>query len=620
MRDRNDDDEIRRRFNRRALLVGGTQAAALSLVGWRLFDLQVLGHGRYGPLAEENRISVQLLAPKRGRILDRAGRVLADNDEMFRVVLVPGLAGDPAAVLTSVQRIVSISTEDADKHLRRMKRQSPNLPTVIAEGVSFEQVAQLNLLAPQLPGIRTEIYWRRRYYGGAPVGHIVGYVGNVERFGVDDDAVLRLPEMRIGKSGAEAGFEGIVRGVGGAQRLEVDARGRIIRNLDGTEPAPGRDVTLSIDQALQQIVLARLQRERRAACVVLDVTTGEIAAMASTPAFDAAEVAEGITEQSWQRLIAAEDHPLLNRAVAGQYPPGSTVKMVTALAALKAGLIDAKDRISCDGAFTLADQSYRCWKRGGHGRMTLHEAIRSSCDVYFFELARRVGIRAIAATAHDLGLGELHDCGLPDEKAGLVPDPDWKRGRWNASWLAGETILAGIGQGYMLATPLQLAVMTARIATGRRIKPTLERRVHAGPRAEFSSIDYADTHLELVRAAMLAVVNDTGGTGANAYLGPGRPSIAGKTGTSQVSRASSETAQSALPWGQRDHALFVAYTPAENPRFAAAAIVEHGGSGGATAAPLVRDVLLAVLDRADPSVTGSAADGVVGRGNPGREG
>ncbi len=620
MRNMDDDDELRRRFNRRALLVGGTQAAALSLVGWRLFDLQVLSHGRYGPLADENRISVQLLAPKRGRILDRVGRVLADNDEMFRVVLVPALAGDAVAALSTVRRIVPISTEDADKHLRRMKRQSRNLPTVIAEGVNFEQVAQLNLLAPQLPGVRTEIYWRRRYRGGAPVGHIVGYVGNVERFGVDDDAVLRLPEMRIGKSGAEAGFEGVLRGVGGAQRLEVDARGRIVRNLDSTEPVPGRDVTLSIDQALQQVVLDRLQRERRAACVVIDVTTGEIAAMASTPAFDAAEVAEGITEQSWQRLIAAEDRPLLNRAVAGQYPPGSTFKMVTALAALKAGVVDTKGRINCDGTFTLADQSFRCWKRGGHGTMALHEAIRSSCDVYFFELARRVGIRALAATAHDLGLGEFHDCGLPDEKMGLVPDPDWKRGRWNASWLAGETILAGIGQGYVLATPLQLAVMTARIATGRRVTPTLERRVHAGPRSEFAPIGYADAHLKAVRAAMLAVVNDTGGTGGNAFLGPGRPSIAGKTGTSQVSRASSENAQSALPWGQRDHALFVGYTPFANPRFAAAAIVEHGGSGGQTAAPLVRDVLLAVLDRADPAVTGSAADGWTSGGNSGTEG
>jgi penicillin-binding protein 2 len=324
--------------------------------------------------------------------------------------------------------------------------------------------------------------------------------------------------------------------------------------------------------------------------------TGDIVAMVSTPGFDPSDIAEGISEESWQRLMNSEDKPLLNRAIGGQYPPGSTFKMVTALAALQAGLVDEKERIACDGHFELADQTFRCWKRTGHGRMTLHEALRSSCDVYFFELARRLGIEALADTARRLGLGMTYEFGLVQQKSGLIPDPDWKRGRWNAGWLGGETVLTGIGQGYVLATPLQLAVMTARLATGKAVEPALLKRdVSATTAPEFANLGFNDAHLSVVRRAMVAVVNEAGGTGGNANLGAGQPLVAGKTGTSQVTRASSEGPQDNLEWGARDHALFVSYVPAEAPRFAVSAIVEHGGGGGATAAPLVRDLMALVL-------------------------
>ena len=367
---------------------------------------------------------------------------------------------------------------------------------------------------------------------------------------------------------------------------------------------------LTIDTALQRQVLERLQAERRAACVVLDIAGGEIVVMASTPGYDPAEIADGISDDAWQRLMLSDDKPLLNRAIGGQYPPGSTFKMVTALAALQAGLADLKERVRCDGQYELADQTYRCWKRSGHGAMTLHEAIRSSCDVYFFEMARRLGIEALAETARMLGLGQTYACGLVQQKAGLVPDPDWKRGRWNAGWLGGETVLAGIGQGYMLSTPLQLAVMTARIASGKIVEPTLVKRDAATPLPVFESLALQDAHLKAVRKAMIAVVNEDGGTGSKAALGGDRPVVAGKTGTSQISRASSENPQADLLWEQRDHALFVAYVPADAPRYAFAAIVEHGGGGGSTAAPLVRDVMNMVLELdpiAPEGVSGTAA-------------
>lgn len=591
-----DEHGVRRTFTRRIAILGGLQALGFAALGWRYFQLQVVEERRYAPLAENNRISLRVLAPKRGRLLDRANRVLADNEEEFRATITPAIAGDAAAVLSNVARILPLDAAEIERINRRMRRQSRNLPTVISTGLAYADVARLNVLAPELPGVRTEIVWRRRYNQGAAVGHVVGYVGNIDRVGIDDDAVMRLPDMRIGKTGAEAGFETELRGAGGAQRVEVDARGRIVRDLDLTPPRPGRDVELAIDVELQRRVVERLQRERRASCVVLDVATGEVVVMASSPGYDPGAIADGMTEEAWRGLAEAEDKPMLNRAISGQYPPGSTFKMATALAALRAGAVNLKERVSCDGRFEYSGQVFRCWKRSGHGRMAFHEALRSSCDAYFFELAKRVGIDALAAAARDLGLGEAFESGgLSQQRAGIVPDPDWKRGRWNASWLGGETILTGIGQGYVLATPLQLAVMTARIATGKQVTPTLEK-LPAGAAPAFSAVNFDEQHLKAIRAAMVAVVNEGGGTGGNAKLGGDGPRVAGKTGTSQVARASSDTHVDKLEWGQRDHALFVAYLPADAPRYAAAAVVEHGGGGGAMAAPLVRDVMAAVLE------------------------
>ncbi len=592
-----EEREAKRKFSRRALLIGGGQMFGFSALAWRLFQLQVLDEGRYVPLADENRTSLQVVLPKRGRIFDRRGVILADNDESFRVSITPALAGDVPSVLQQLRRLIPVRQDELEAIAKRAKKQSRNTPITIAGDLTFDQVAQISLLAPYLPGVRTEVAWKRKYRQGAAVGHVVGYVGGVERIGVDDDPLMRMPGMRVGKSGVEAGMEAVLRGQGGTQKIEVDARGRMMRNLEMHDPKPGSDITVTIDTALQRRVLERLQQERRASCVVIELKAGEVVVMASTPGYDPSEIVDGMTDETWHRLTTADDKPMLDRAAAGQYPPGSTFKMVTALAALHTGLVDVNERVACDGRFELADQTYRCWKRSGHGRMSLHQALRESCDVYFFEMSKRLGIDAIADMARSLGLGQVYDCGLLQQKAGLVPDADWKRGRWNAGWLAGETILAGIGQGYVLATPLQLAVMMARVATGKNVMPTLVRR---GAAPGFLPLALHEEKLEAVRRGLVAVVNEEGGTGSNASLGEGQVRVAGKTGTSQVSRASSDTAQDDLPWGERDHALFVAYFPADAPRYAVSAIVEHGGGGGATAAPLVRDVIEAVL-QADPA-------------------
>lgn len=592
----NEERTARRSFSRRALLMGGLQMLGLSAVSWRLFQLQVLDEGRYNPLADENRTSLQILVPKRGRILDRRGVVLADNEESFRVTLTPALAGDVKAVIATFRRLVPLQDADVEAVLKRAKKQGRNTPVPVIADITFDQLARINLFAPRLPGIRTEVVWKRRNLSGIAAGHLVGYTGSLERLSIDDDALMRMPGLRVGKSGVEAGFDSELRGDGGVQKIEVDARGRITRNLEVRDPVAGRDVTLTIDLDLQQRIFERLRKERCASCAVLDVTTGEIVAMASTPGYDPGEVTESPTEETWRRLTTAEDKPLLNRAIGGQYPPGSTFKIVTGLAGLHMRVVTPTEKVVCRGSFELAGHTFRCWNRSGHGAVDMHEAMRESCDVYFFEVARRLGIDAIADMARLMGLGQVYNCGLPQQRAGLVADPDWKRGRHNAGWLAGETLLAGIGQGYMLASPLQLAVMTARVATGRAVEPTIVKYSNTAVEG-FPELGLDEAKLAKIRAGLKAVVNEAGGTGKNAHLGDGRPLVAGKTGTSQTrSSRGEERTQDELPWNARDHALFVAYVPADAPRYAVAAIVEHGGGGGAVAAPLVRDVIEAVLE------------------------
>jgi len=596
-----------RRFTRRSLLLAGAQAAGLSLIGWRLFGLQVLERGHYAPIAEENRINLQILAPRRGRILDIAGRPLADNEAIFRATVTPSLVADLHDVLARVQQILPLSDKDVADILRRAKRQRSNVPIVIATELAFDQVAKINLFAPSLPGIATGTSWRRRYHGGEAIGHVVGFVGSVESLGIDDDAVLRLPEMKIGKTGAEAGFDSELRGSGGTQKIEVDARGRIVRKLETVEPVNGRDVTLSIDANLQEQVLARLQRERCAAAVVLEVKSGAILVSSSTPGFDPASIAGGISTSDWQKLTTAEDKPLLNRAVAAQYTPGSTFKVVTALAALEAGVVSPTERIQCPGHYEFDGEVYSCWKPDGHGELTLHDALRCACDVYFYEIARRTGIDRLAAMARRLGLGTTYDFGLPEEKAGLIPDPNWKRGDMGGAWPGGETLLTGIGQGYVQATPLQLALMTARIATGRTVLPSI-RKTTSPPDSDFAALSINTAHLALVRAGMLAAVNDEGGSAKSAKLGDGRPSIAGEAGSSGTAAGRTQGGPR-REGSMRDHSLFIAFAPADAPRFAIATVVEHAGDGNAAAATLARDVLNLLLDRNNRNQSGKNASG-----------
>jgi penicillin-binding protein 2 len=588
------------RFTRRAALIGLGQAGVFGALATRLYQLQVTEANRYALLAEENRISTEILAPERGRILDRSGRVLASNTEGFRAVVVPALARDLKAVLKRFSQIVPLSTEDTERITARARKQAANIAIVIVGDLSWERLAEINLHAPLLPGVRTEPAGQRHYIRGTNMGHILGYVGPVERRAMNDNPMLRLPGMRVGRAGVERGLDEALRGVSGRVTSEVDARGRVMRIIDTVEPKPGRDQTLTIDTELQDMVMAELQKHRRASSVVLGVATGEVLAMASSPGFDPNVVASAGDGVEWSRLQTAADDPLNNRAIRGLYPPGSTFKMITALAGLDAGKIDLKEKLPCEGHFEYYGHTYRCWKRSGHESSDLHKALRESCDCYFYEVARRTGIEAIANMARKLGCGVLHDAGIAGAKSGLIPDHDWKRGRFGRGWLGGETILASIGQGYVLTTPLQLAVMTARLASGLEVSPSMVKRA-----GSTTPLALNTAHLSAVRRGMIAVVNEDGGTGARASGEEGDYLLAGKTGTAQVSSLSRDAVQTNLPWNKRDHALFVAYAPVSKPRYAVATVIEHGGGGGAVAAPATRAIMDLVMAR-DPLRPSSA--------------
>ncbi|MCB1510001.1 MAG: penicillin-binding protein 2 [Hyphomicrobiaceae bacterium] len=598
-----DPDKSRRQFTRRAALIGGLQAAGFSLLAARLYQLQVMDGRLYAPLADENRITVQAIAPLRGRIFDRAGRLLSDNIETFQVQVIPALAGKLSSVLDALAQLHPLSEQTRADVIARSRRQSKSLPIIVADGLDWQTTARINMHAALLPGVVTVIAGQRRYRGGVAMGHVVGYVGPVERFALDDPPLLRLPGARIGKAGVEAGLDAHLRGAAGAVKREVDARGHVVRELGRREPRHGGDVVLTLDTSLQDTVRARLKPFRRAAAAVVDTRSGQVACLISEPGYDPTPLFEGISQRQWKRLVDARDDPLIDRATQGQYPPGSTFKMVTALAALEHGAVTADDKFTCAGKVELAGHSFRCWNRSGHGPCNLHRAIKESCDVYFYEIAQRVGATKIAEMGRRLGLGQTYGLGLPAQKPGLLPDPDWKRGVQGKSWYDGETLLTGIGQGYVLATPLQLAVMTARLATGRAVMPTLAVPIADDDRtaATPAALSIGAAHLRAVRRAMRAVVNEAGGTGHRAAVSFGGFVMVGKTGTSQVTRLSGLRDQSALAWHHRDHALFVGYvSDADGPRYAGAVVIEHGGSGGKVAAPVLRDILEDVL-AFDPS-------------------
>jgi penicillin-binding protein 2 len=608
-------------LTRRAALFAGAQVALLTTLAGRMYYLQVVQADRYAMLADENRINIRLVSPPRGRVLDRFGAILADNRPTYRVVLVAEQAGDIDSTLKAVGTLIPLSETDQRRVLRDIRRKHSFVPVMIRENVSWEEMARIEVNTLELPGVSIELGLIRHYPFGDTSSHVLGYVAPVsEKELTGDDPLLELPDFRIGKSGIEKAYDLELRGSAGTRQVEVNAFGRVVRELTQEEGIPGQETVLTIDMALQDFAARRCATEKSAACVLMDSWTGDVLAMVSSPGYDPSAFAAGLTMAQWVSLRDDPRNPLSNKAVSGAYAPGSTFKPMVALAALETSAIAPDSTVNCPGYFDLGNTKFHCWKKGGHGAMDLHNGIKHSCDVYFFELAKRLGIDKIAAMAKRFGLGAPLGIDIPGEKPGLIPTSDWKFGATGVKWQQGETISAGIGQSFVTATPLQLATMAARLVTGRAIAPKLVREVGVmtadahgkptAPGADFASLKVSQHDLRLVLDGMNAVVNEQGGTAYGARITDPAMQMGGKSGTSQVRHISQSEREHGLrkikdvPWKERDHALFISFAPVSQPRYVCAVIVEHGGEtgggGSVVAAPICRDVLLEAQKR-DPA-------------------
>lgn len=613
-------EESARRLSRRAVLLGSAQLALVGVLGARMASMQVDQADTFRMLAEENRINIGLIPPARGLVYDINGVVLADNEQHYTITMTREGAGDVDEVLARLERIIAIPPERLAKAREELKARSPFVPVTVIDRISWEDISRVGVNAPALPGVEVELGRSRIYPQGLDMAHVVGYVGPVSDYDLsrieDQDPLLQIPRFQIGKTMVENRMERDLRGSAGTKRVEVNAAGRVMRELDRVEGIPGSDVQLTVDARLQNYIQARLDGES-AAAVVIDVTNGDIRGIGSAPSYDPNVFVTGISTTLWNELNERDIDPKLHRrplaakTVQGTYPPGSTFKMVTALAALEDGVIEAEDTVRCVGHADVFDVRFHCWKRSGHGNMNLNESLKQSCDVYYYDVAQRVGIDKIAAMGRKLGLGVRHDLPMSAVRSGLMPDKDWKRETRSEDWRIGDTVNASIGQGYVSTSPLQLAVMTARIATGNAVKPRLVRSVGGveEPSGAGESLGLNENNLRRIRRAMFDVSNHSRGTAYRTRIAVQEFKMAGKTGTSQVRRITQAerdngvTRNADLPWNRRDHALYVAFAPADNPKYAVAVVVEHGGGGSTAAAPIARDVMLQALYEGTPPLS-----------------
>ncbi|MFP6664068.1 MAG: penicillin-binding protein 2 [Deltaproteobacteria bacterium] len=591
------DPEPPGELRRRSGIAGLVVLLLLGGIAARLFTLQVGDGQTWQSRSNRNRIRLERTEAVRGRILDSRGEPLADNRPSFDIVVVPEDVRDLEATLAAMRELTGAPLPEAEQ-VRRLARQRPPFEGItLRRDIKWESVVALKTRAHELPGVRLEVGPMRTYPEGSLASHLLGYLGEVSEKDLCCDADYRAGDQ-IGKTGTEKMFEERLRGATGAQQIEVDARGRQLRILSEAHGTRGQSLYLTIDKRLQAFA-EQLLADKEGAIVAIRPATGEVLTLASAPGFDPNDFAGGIATDDWQALIENQLRPLNNRAVQGQYPPGSTFKIVTAAAALEENIITPETEIFCGGAYQFGNRRYRCWQTGGHGKINLHDALVQSCDVFFYQVGQKLGVDKIAEYARRFGLGVDTGIDLKHEKSGLVPTKSWKKRRYGERWYSGETLSVAIGQGYLLTTPLQVANMAAAVANGGVVmRPQLVARIESGdgevlhefkPEVQ-SRIGLSPRTLRHIREALRDVVHTDKGTGRKARLAT--IEVAGKSGTSQVFKMGKKQIKTAgLARHLRDHAWFIAFAPALAPEIAIAVLVEHaGGGGGSHAAPLARDL------------------------------
>ena len=640
--------ELHARMSRRNMVIGGGQVALGLLLAGRLYQLQIAQSDGWSRLSDSNQYNTRAVTPARGRIFDASNRLIAGNSETYSLSVTPANTNNLPILLRQLSTIIDLKKEDIAEIIETANNQPRFIPITIKGDLTQRDLSRIAVRSPLLNGVSFSKRYRRVYPQAHLIGHITGYVSPVTPKEYEEEPSWgRLPDIRTGKVGVEYALEHELRGLPGLDRIEMNSLGKAVRILTDRTPEKGKDAVLTLNMEVQSYAYNRLRRgkseivnktadiqtalsqneEIRAhfaagddlvlkdeknrfvppesgSAIVMDIHNGDVIAMVSAPSYDPNLFSERLLSRDWRRMSEHPRTPLLNRAISGLYAPGSTFKMVVAAAALEAGVINSKTRITCEGSIEFGDRNFHCWFEQGHQSVNLVQAIERSCDVYFYEIALKTGINRIHDMAKRLGLGALSGLNLPFEKVGIMPNRDWKKNQRGQVWTPGETIVAGIGQGFVLTTPLQLAVMTARLADGKRaIIPRLTKSFNdeaanatqVTPEPEFAPLNISPSIIKMIRKSMESVM--TGPLGTARFHDLPTHGIAGKTGTVQVKRITKEQREAGItenidrPWKERDHALFVAYAPRKNPRYAAVVVVEHGGSGSSMAAPIARDIL-----------------------------
>jgi len=565
------------------------------LIG-RLYYLQIYLGEKYTLLSDTNRISKRMIIPPRGSINDRSGIELAKNNQIFQAMIIPEQVRNLDTLLSDLTPILNLSPNDISRIKKDVSKQKKTVPVKIKDNLTWEELSTLMINNNQYPGLFIDEGLIRYYPFKEYTSHPLGYVGSVSQLDLEksNDPLLQVPGFKIGKSGFEKTFDSSLRGKEGTITYEVNAYGRIMREIEKQEGLKGNDLDLTIDIRLQEIAYKAFGKQSGAA-VVLDVHTGEVLALVSVPSFDANLFVDGISIKNWNNLLYDEKKPLNNKAITGLYSPGSTFKIVVALSALEEGIIDLNTSYYCSGKMKLGNHLFHCWKHAGHGHQNVIDAIKNSCDIFFYEVALKLGIEKISEMSHRLGLGTLYDLQLENQKKGVIPNKQWKQENLKSPWQQGETVIAGIGQGYVLVNPIQLATMLARVVNGGyKINPTLIKKdKYEKPQ----KLNIKPSSIDIVKQGMFEVVNGFGGTATSAKPKDKNITIAGKTGTTQVRRISLKERKAGikkdedLPWKYRNHAWFMAYAPHNNPKYVVVVIAEHGGSGSGVAAPIASKIL-----------------------------
>jgi penicillin-binding protein 2 len=583
-------------LSRRLYYLSIGAAVLFAIILSRLWFLQFIEVDRLKEMSENNRLRFIPVAASRGALLDRNGKVIVNNTPSFSLAVIPNEVKDRDYLLERVAGILRLDRGELLAKWEKGKGKAKYFPIILASGLSRDQVEYFEENSLSLSGLEIEVKPVREYPGVTIASHLLGYIAEVsEKELAMTEFADYNPGDYIGKNGIERSYEKYLHGDDGGRQIEVDARGRYLRTLSETLPVPGQSLVLTIDLDLQKTTEKALG-DKAASVVAMDVNSGEILSFASSPGFDPALFTRRMPPEQWEAYLNDKRRPLENKALKGQYPPGSTFKIITALAGLSEGLIDENSTVNCTGEYKLGNTTFHCWNKKGHGKVNLRGALRESCDVYFYQLGERLGVDRIALYAKKFGLGEPLGIGIDNEKSGFVPTSGWKEKKTGIKWYKGETLPVSIGQGYLTATPVQLAAMTAGVATGGKIyRPHLVKKIldREGKTVKeylpelLKNIELKPDHYRLVREGLWAVVNEPRGTGAAARLYEVK--VAGKTGTSQVVKLKEKKVE--LAYQHRDHALFVAFAPYDKPEIAVSVVVEHGEHGGGTAAQVAGQVL-----------------------------